>query len=245
MTWPDDYLIPGIKPFYQEEAGIIYIGNAIELIERIPSNSIDATILDPPFARAGGISCGSSSQLDDQFFELWWKKHCDELSRVIKNDGEGFVWCDWKTAHLIAKGFKPKFQTYDIWRVAQMLYHYREMPGQGQPFRSSVDQIAYIRGPKSKGERISRTTHNFISKYWYYGKHDNHPAEKDIAIAEILLKWCSDDGNVILDMFMGGGTVPMACVNLNRKFVAFERIREYAEIAVKRLRQGILNYGGQ
>ena len=25
MNWPNDYLIPGLEPFYQEEAGIIYL----------------------------------------------------------------------------------------------------------------------------------------------------------------------------------------------------------------------------
>jgi DNA modification methylase len=99
-----------------------------------------------------------------------------------------------------------------------MLYHYREMPGQGQPFRNSVDMIAYLRGPKSTGERIENTTHNWISKYWYYGKHPNHPAEKDAELVETLLDWCSDPGDVVLDPFMGSGTVGVACINTERRF---------------------------
>jgi site-specific DNA-methyltransferase (adenine-specific) len=241
MIWPDDYLIPGIEPYHVEEAGVIYCGDCLEILPRM--NIIDAIITDPPFAMAGGISCGSSSQLDTQFFLHWWRSVSKELSRIGKPEGEGFVWCDWKTAAIIAAGFKPTNQTYDFWRVSQMLFHYREMPGQGQPFRSSVDQIAYIRGPKSKGERITRTTHNFISKYWYYGKHENHPAEKDPDLAQQLIRWCSDESNIILDPFLGSGTTAVAAKELGRKFIGIEISEEYCKIAVKRLRQGVLDFG--
>jgi hypothetical protein len=30
MNWSDDYLIPGIEPFHQEEAGIIYLAKMEE-----------------------------------------------------------------------------------------------------------------------------------------------------------------------------------------------------------------------
>lgn len=85
-----------------------------------------------------------------------------------------------------------------------MLFHYREMPGQGQPFRSSVDMIGYVRGPKHKDPPIANTTHNFISEYWYYGKHDYHPAEKSPSIAEKLIAWSGDDG-IVLDPFADQG----------------------------------------
>lgn len=240
MNWPDDYLIPGIEPYYQEDAGIIYCGDCLEIL---PSMVIvDSIVTDPPFAMAGGISCGSSSQLDTQFFLHWWTAISNEISRIGKLDGEGFIWCDWKTAVLFASGFKPKIQTYNVWRVAQMLYHYREMPGQGKPFRASVDMIAYIRGPKSKGHRIELTTHNMISKYWYYGKHNNHPAEKDVHIAQKLIKWCSDEGDIILDPFLGSGTTALAAKELGRKFIGIEISEEYCAIAVKRLRQKVFNF---
>jgi len=226
-----------MRPYHFDEQTIIFNGDFFEVVEKIPSSIMDALVTDPPFAMAGGVSCGSSSQLDTQFFLHWWRAVATEIARLTKADGEGFIWCDWKTAAIVADGFKPKDQTYSFWRLSQMLFHYREMPGQGKPFRSSVDMIAYARGPKSKGHRIPATTHNFISKYWYYGKHDNHPAEKDPNIAEQLILWCSDEQDVIFDPFMGGGSVAVAAKGLNRKFVGIDREEAYCEVAARRIGQ--------
>jgi site-specific DNA-methyltransferase (adenine-specific) len=216
----------------------LHLGDCLEYMRTIPDESIDCVVTDPPFAFAGGLSNGRSSIADDQFFLYWWKDVCEQLDRILKPTGEGFIWCDWRTAAIIAKGFNIG-QTYN-WRVSQMIYHYREMPGQGQPFRSSVDMIAYCRGEKSKGGRIPNTTHNLISKYWYYGKHENHPAEKDPEIVKQLLEWCSDEGMKIIDPFMGSGTTGVACKLLKRDFVGCEIDPKYFEIAEKRIRDATI-----
>jgi len=218
---------------YQDMDNVFILGDCLEEMKRIPTGSVDALITDPPFTFAGGISNGRSSIADDQFFLYWWKDVCKELDRILRSDGEGFIWCDWRTAATIAKGFNIG-QVYS-WRVSQMLYHYREMPGQGTPFRSSVDQIAYCRGEKSKGSRIPNTTHNWISRYWYYGKHDNHPAEKDPVLIEQLIDWCSDEGDTIIDPFMGGGSTGIACVRKDRRFIGIEIDPGYFDTAKRRI----------
>lgn len=220
------------------------IGNATlyqgDCLEILPLLKADALITDPPFTFAGGISNGRSSVADDQFFLHWWKDVVRLLDKILRQDGEGFIWCDWRTAPTIAKGFNLG-QTYN-WRLAQMLYHYREMPGQGTPFRNSVDMIAYCRGEKSKGHRVPNTTHNWISKYWYYGKHEHHPSEKDPEIVRQLLQWCSDEGMTVLDAFMGSGTTGVACMAEKRRFIGIEREQEYFDIACKRIEQAQTQY---
>jgi len=213
----------------------LYHGDCLEIMRQIPDGSVDAVITDPPFAFAGGISNGRSAIASTQFFLHWWTDVCKHLDRALKPDGEGFSWCDWKTAAVFAAGFNLG-QRY-TWRVSQMLYHYREMPGQGRPFRSSVDMIAFLRGPKSKATRIPNTTHNWISKYWYYGKHKYHPAEKDPDIVMQLLGWCSDEGDTILDPFMGSGTTGVACVKTGRNFIGIEIDKGYYDIAEKRIKE--------
>jgi len=135
----------------------------------------------------------------------------------------------------IADGFEPKKQTYDHLRIAQMLYHYREMIGMGQPFRSTIDMIAYLRGPKHKNPPISKATHNFISSYWYYGKHKYHPAEKSPKVCKKLINWCSKEGDIILDPFFGSGVVGVVAEKTNRKWIAIEKEEEYCEIAKNRI----------
>lgn len=219
------------------------LGDCVEYLRSVPDASFDAIITDPPFTFAGGASNGRASVSSDQFFRYWWRAVCEELNRVLKPEGEGFIWCDWRTAAAVAQGF-PRDQTTDTWRVSQMLYHYREMPGQGQPFRSSVDMIAYVRGPKSKATRIPNTTHNMLSKYWYYGKHEHHPSEKDPEMCAQLALWCSDEGNTVLDPFMGSGTVGVGCAMTGRAYVGIEVEEAYHATAERRLSEAYRSHPG-
>lgn len=123
-----------------------------------------------------------------------------------------------------------------------MLYHYREMPGQGQPFRSSVDMIAYARGPKHKDPPIPNTTHNFISQYWYYGKHDYHPSEKSPDIARRLIEWSGESDKPILDPFSGSGTTLVAAKALGRRAIGIEVEERFCEAAAERLSQEVFSF---
>ena len=45
----------------------------------------------------------------------------------------------------------------------------------------------------------------------------------------------SDEGNVVLDPFMGSGSVGVAAVRLNRKFIGIELEEKYYDIADSRI----------
>jgi len=225
-----------IKPYYETELGKLYNGDCLEVLSDI--HSVDAIITDPPFAFTGGISNGRSACTSDQFFGYWWKAVATQISEILTPEASGFIWCDWKTAKLIANGFEPTTQTHNYFRISQMLHHFREMSGMGSPFRSSVDMIAYLRGPKHKDTTLinkNPATLNHISEYWYYGKHDYHPAEKSPSICEKLMKWCSKEDDTVIDIFSGSGVVGVVAERLKRKWILCEKVEQYAEIAAKRI----------
>jgi DNA modification methylase len=54
---------------------------------------------------------------------------------------------------------------------------------------------------------------------------------------EWLVDFCSEQGDLILDPFMGSGTTGVACVNTGRRFIGIEKEPKYFEIALRRIRE--------
>ena len=80
---------------------------------------------------------------------------------------------------------------------------------------------------------------------WKYGVGNNkttkdkfafqHPAMFPEKLAKDHIKSWSNEGDVILDPFMGSGTTAKMAELLNRKWIGFEISQEYVDIAYKRL----------
>jgi len=65
----------------------------------------------------------------------------------------------------------------------------------------------------------------------------SHPAPFPISLArDQIISW-SNEGNTILDPFMGSGTTGVAAINTNRNFVGIELDSEYFSIAESRIRE--------
>jgi site-specific DNA-methyltransferase (adenine-specific) len=64
-----------------------------------------------------------------------------------------------------------------------------------------------------------------------------HPAPYPCKLAEEhLLSW-SNEGDIVLDPFMGSGTTGIMAKLLNRNFIGIEKDETYCNIAVKRVRE--------
>lgn len=62
--------------------------------------------------------------------------------------------------------------------------------------------------------------------------HSGFPIE----LPETCILLSSNEGDVVLDMFMGTGTTAVASVNTNRKFIGFELSKEYCDNSKERVK---------
>lgn len=62
-----------------------------------------------------------------------------------------------------------------------------------------------------------------------------HPTQKPVALLEYLIKTYTQEGETVLDFTMGSGSVGVACLNTNRRFIGIELDEVYFEIAEKRI----------
>ena len=75
---------------------------------------------------------------------------------------------------------------------------------------------------------------------WTYGVgggETGHPAVFPLALAKDHISSWSNEGEAILDPFMGSGTTGVAAVTMGRKFIGIERDPGYFDIACRRIEQ--------
>ena len=69
------------------------------------------------------------------------------------------------------------------------------------------------------------------------GRTDRHPAEKNSELIKFFVGISSNEGDTVLDMFMGGGSTGIASAALNRDFIGIELNKKYYDIAIKRINE--------
>ena len=81
---------------------------------------------------------------------------------------------------------------------------------------------------------------------WYFNNKQemtlyDHATVKPLELIKTIVKASSNEGDIVLDCFMGSGTTAVACKELNRNFIGIEREQKYIDIANKRLIQSSLS----
>jgi site-specific DNA-methyltransferase (adenine-specific) len=68
-----------------------------------------------------------------------------------------------------------------------------------------------------------------------YTAQSKHPAVFPKELPEFFIKAFTDQGDIVLDPFMGSGTTAVAAKEHNRNYIGFELVPEYIEICNERL----------
>lgn len=69
-----------------------------------------------------------------------------------------------------------------------------------------------------------------------FGKH---PTQKPIDLLDRIIISSTNENDLILDPFCGGGTTGVSCIKLGRRFIGIEKEQDFFELSKKRIEQEI------
>ncbi|MFR9503787.1 MAG: site-specific DNA-methyltransferase [Rikenellaceae bacterium] len=72
--------------------------------------------------------------------------------------------------------------------------------------------------------------------------NDIHEAMFPVELPLRCISLFTDEGDIVLDPFMGSGSTAIACINSNRKFIGLEKELKYVELAKERIKNHLANY---
>ena len=141
---------------------------------------------------------------------------------------------------------------FDLWKISQLKellekHKYKQIrmiewiKTNPQPLNSKTNYLTNCREIALVAIKGSKTTYN--SKYdngiYYYplqgGRNRFHPTQKSIALFEELIRKHSNENDVVMDTFLGGGTTAIASSNTKRKFTGCEISKEYFNKMMKQI----------
>lgn len=67
--------------------------------------------------------------------------------------------------------------------------------------------------------------------------NDVHPAMFPLTLAARVIKLYTDEGDIVLDPFLGSGTTAVAAVKLNRRFIGIEKQVQYYDTAKAQIQE--------
>ena len=113
-----------------------------------------------------------------------------------------------------------------------------------QPINSKVNYLTNCREIALLGVKKSKPTfnskydkgiyeddHNVYEDIYNFplqgGRNRFHPTQKNLKMFEALIAKHSNEGDVVVDTFLGSGTTALACASQNRKFKGCEVSKDY------------------
>lgn len=246
------------------EINKVYCMDCLEGLKKIPDRSVDLIVTDPPYfienlkkdLRAQTIRRSSQNSIfhaewDSSFQDLETYKEfiikiLDEFKRVLKEKGQVYMFFSYHHYHWARILIEEKnFRFYKplIWYKPDIMGVFPNQYG------CNYELIMWFRNNEEGGEvKLNigcRQRDVFMcnsTNIKYRKECGFHPTPKPKELIKSYVKNGSDEGDVVLDAFMGSGTTAVACKETKRKFIGFELNPEYIKIAERRLSQEQLNF---
>lgn len=243
----------------------IYNMDCIEGMKQLPPNVIDLVITDPPFAiefkaRRNNYNRTHSSVLEgykevskDKYYEftLHWMR---EVHRVLKESGSMYVFSGWNNLKDILNvldevGFITvnhiiwKYQFGVVTRRRFITSHYHCLYVCKNDKKRKFFPFARFKedAKNQKGQSLHYADKEdvWFIKREYWTNAQKTPTKLPYELVEKILKYSSEEGDIVLDPFLGSGQVAVACKMLNRRYIGFEIVKEYYDFANRRLQNNL------
>jgi len=224
------------KNIIKKWSNTIQLMDCMEGMKKLPNNSVDLIITDPPYGISRELNCknqklGTTAKINFNFGE--WDKFNEDWFDVAVNKTKGWIisFCAKKDI-----GFywdileKNNFKAVDaiVWQKPDPI------PLNGKSKMLNAWEAAII-GKKAGAHFAGRCQHNIFKYQAPKGKNRIHPTQKPVNLIKDLILLTTKGGDLILDPFSGSGTTAVACIETKRSYIGFEIDKNYYEASLKRI----------
>jgi site-specific DNA-methyltransferase (adenine-specific) len=253
-----------VKPYYEDDAVVIYHGEAVDVMAQLAPQSCDVMLTDPPYSSGGMFRAdrvkdpadkyrGWSQNQDgtsrpptavygsfggdnlDQWAWIRWVAGWSRCARqVIRTGGHGFMFSDWR--QLPAATDAAQFGGW-TWQGITVWDKGVARPTKGR-FRNHIEYVVWM--TNGQGDRSEMYPSALIPVPTVGHGEREHVTQKPVELLQHLLAVMPAGPMTVLDPFMGSGSTLVAAKYAGHKAIGIEVDERYCEIAARRMAQEVL-----
>jgi site-specific DNA-methyltransferase (adenine-specific) len=227
-----------LGPFHED---LLYVGDALDLLPQVPDGSVDLIVTDPPFAidfkaqrlnynRIGSNVLEGYQEIPEAEYGEFTKRWIAEAERVLSPTGSMYIFSGWNRLRDILEGIDDAGLT----TVNHLIWKYQFGVFTKKKYVTSHYHILFV------VKDLKRYTFNKIDHYpedvWvinreYWKGRKKTPTKLPSELVKKILSYSSNPGDLVLDPFLGSGTVAVVSRQEGRHFLGFEVVPEYCAFA--------------
>lgn len=245
----EQYVADSDSPF------AIFGGDAMKCLARLPDESIDMVCTDFPYEslekhrkRGTTTRLKHSKSSSNDWFKIFPNELIHglllELFRVMAPDSHCYLFCDDETSNLIRDVVAmtnvehDKGQSFKWWK---RIVWDKDRRGMGYHYATQYEFVIFLEKGKRKLNDLGPTD---VQRFKRVSKKSlgrkPKPTEKPVDLLKVFVMNSSNEGDLILDPFMGSGSCGAAAVENGRQFLGFELKPSAVRFARNRLRDSMV-----
>lgn len=253
----------GFEVHNKEERTVI-LGDSIEVMKNIKSESIDLIFADEPYNIGKDFGNNKDSWSTTESYIEWNKIWIEEAMRILDDNGTLYL--------MTATQYMPYIDIYmqeNYHVLSRIIWSYDSSGVQSKKmFGSLYEPILMVtKSNKSKHtfnakdimveaktgskrklidyrktppqpyntEKVPGNVWEMTRVRFRMKEYEQHPTQKPESLLERIIKASSNEGDIVLDPFAGTFTTGAVAKKYNRKFIGIDLNPEYLKIGIRRL----------
>lgn len=237
----------------------VICGDAIDEMKKLPDKSVRLVVTDPPYNLNKNYG-NNQDKLEFNEYLDFSRQWLREAVRVLTDDGTIYVFMGMRYISYIYSILEQELNmTFNSW----ITWYYTQGIGKTKGFSPRHDDILmFTKNPKNfvfhlddirVPQKFYRSVNNMrganpgnvweFSHMHYCNKNrQKHPTQKPEGLFERMILASSNQGDTVLDPFVGSGTALRVCQQTERNGIGIDINPDYIEMTEKRLAEKFIGF---
>lgn len=234
-------------------------GDAVEELKKLPAQSVSLIATDPPYNLNKDYGTSRDHWDFDGYLDFT-RQWLTEAKRVLRDDGSIYVFMGMRYISYVYAIMEQELgMTFNSW----VTWFYTQGSGKTKGFSPRHDDILlFTKSPKEfvfhldavrVPQKYYRSVNNmrganpgnvweFSHMHYCNRNRKRHPTQKPEGLFERMVLASSNEGDTVLDPFVGSGTLLRVCQQTGRRGIGIDINPEYIELSRKRLSEPFFGF---